>query len=173
MIKGKGAFRKVAGAIHDRELQEALAKLPDNKNYEFVIIDDRANRLLPYLTYLFNVVLKSISDQLPDHPDTEALYRYFEEKLAPPHACTINGEKYEYFNLKGERKNEVVNFVEKIDEYVQKHWGLDPVIRIEELKDAKHRDLHAMVYMNQDVNWSNFLSSRNKQQTALQDERNI
>lgn len=172
MIKGKGTFRKVAGTLQDEELKKALSKLPDNQSFEFVIVDQKDNRLLPYQIYLFNVVLKSISEQLDDHPSTEALYRYFEEKFAPPHICTIHGEKFTYFNLKGERKDDVVNFVERISEYVQKHWNIE-FPDIQELKDVKVRDSYATAYLKQDIDWSNFISSRKNNKSLFQDERNI
>lgn len=160
MIKGKGRIRKVGGITHKDELTEALKKLPDNQEYSFLIYDEKANRLLPYQQYLFSVVLKSISEQLPEHPAPIALYRYFEDMFAPLHTCKINGQLYEYTDLKGEKKNDVVNFVERINEYVQKHWGIE-VPPIEDLKAVENRDLYAEVYANQEARLARLISSRN------------
>lgn len=160
MIKGKGRFRKVNGVSHINELKDVLEKLPDNQDYNFLIYDDKANRLLPYQQYLFSVVLRYISEQLPDHPAPIGLYRYFEDMFAPLHTCTINGQTYEYTDLKGEKKNDVVNFVERINEYVLKHWGIE-VPHIEDLKSVENRDLNAEVYANQEAKLAKFISSRN------------
>ena len=159
MIKGHGKLRKIGGILYDRELRESLKKLPDNENYLFLVVDDTKNRILPSLAYLFSVVLKYISDSLPDHPSTEALYRYFEDCFAPLHTCKINGEVYEYTNLKGEKQNDVGDFIERVVGYARKKWGIN-VPTQEELKDPELRDVYAKAYQRQEIDWSSFISSR-------------
>lgn len=159
MIKGKGKLRKIGGILFDKELKESLKKLPDNENYLFLIVDDTRNRNLPSLAYLFSVVLKYISDNHPDHPSTEALYRYFEDCFAPLHTCLINGEEYEYTNLKGEKASDVSDFIERVVEYAYKKWGI-VVPTNEELRDPSMREAYSKAYQMQEVDWRNFISSK-------------
>lgn len=160
MIKGKGKIRKIGGVLQKRELDEALAKLKDDVDgYDFLLYDHKSNRQLPNLTYLFSVVLKQISDELPDHPSTTALYKYFEEIFAPEHTCTINGEKYTYFDLKNEKSTDFGNVVEKIAEYAHKRWNIT-IIAKDELRNAEAREFFAKAYANQEVDWMQFLSHR-------------
>lgn len=162
MIKGKGKLRKVAGHTFDDEFKQACKKLPDGDDYLFVICDNTKNKNIPYLSYFFSVVLKYISDSLPDHPGTTALYKYFEDMFAPVHAVEINGEQFEYCELKSEKASDVNNIIEKVVEYALKEWGIE-VPRQEEMKDPKVRELHSQAYLNQEADWSNFISSRNKE----------
>lgn len=159
MIRGKGKFTKVAGHVHAPELQGALDKLPDGEDYLFVITDNNKNRNLPYLSYLFSIVLTYISQELPDHPSTTALYKYFEDMFAPIHASEINGKQFEYCELKSEKSRDVNDVIEKIVEYALTEWGIE-VPRNEDLKTPELRELHSEAYLNQEVQWSNFISSR-------------
>ena len=166
MIKGKGKLMKVAGHTVIDEFNRACEKLPDNNDYLFVICDDKKNKNLPYLSYLFSVVLKYISDSLPDHPGTTALYKYFEDMFAPIHTVRINNEQFQYCELKSEKASDVNDIIERIVEYALKEWGIE-VPRQEDLKDPAIRELHSQAYLNQEVDWSNFISSRK----LLKDER--
>ena len=161
MIKGQGKFRKIAGNLFKHELDEALEKLPDGESFRFLIVDDKPNRVIPHLTYLFSVLLKVISDQLPEHPSTEALYRYFEDEFAPLHTCVINGERYEYCDLKREKSVDVGIFIEKVTDYVRKEWHLEIPERME-LKHPENADIYSQAYLEQQVDWCRFLSSKNK-----------
>lgn len=157
---------KVAGHTVIDEFKRACDKLPDNNDYLFVICDDKKNKNLPYLSYLFSVVLKYISDSLPSHPGTTALYKFFEDMFAPIHTSTINGQQFEYCELKSEKASDVNDVIERIVEYALKEWGIE-VPRQEDLKDPAIRELHSQAYLNQEVDWSNFISSRK----LLKDER--
>ena len=160
MIKGKGKIRKIGGVLHKQELDMALEKLPDNVDgYDFLIYDHKVNRQLHNLKYLLSVVLKQISDELPDHPSTTALYKYFEEIFAPEHSCTINGKKYTYFDLKNEKSNDFGNVVEKITKFAQERWNI-MIVSKDELRNAEAREFFAKAYANQEVDWSRFLSHR-------------
>lgn len=150
---------KVAGHTVIDEFKKACEKLPDNDNYLFVICDDTRNRNLPYLSYFFSVVLKYISDSLPDHPSTTALYKYFEDMFAPIHTVKINNRQFRYCELKSEKASDVNDVIEKVVEYALKEWGIE-VPRQEDLKDPEMRELHSQAYLNQEVDWSNFISSR-------------
>ena len=150
---------KVAGHTVIDEFKKACEKLPDNDNYLFVICDDTRNMNLPYLSYFFSVVLKYISDSLPDHPSTTALYKYFEDMFAPIHTVKINNRQFRYCELKSEKASDVNDVIEKVVEYALKEWGIG-VPGQEDLKDPEMRELHSQVYLNQEVDWSNFISSR-------------
>lgn len=159
MIKGKGHIVKIDGSLRQKELDDALQKLPDSiDGYDFLIYDNKQNRALPNLTYLFSVVLKQISDSLPDHPSTTSLYKYFEEIFAPKHTCTINGQEFRYSDLKNEKSTDFGKVVENIVEYAQKRWNI-PIVSKDELRDAKYRELYAKAYAKQEVDWSRFISS--------------
>ncbi len=161
MIKGKGKIVKVDGILQDEELRTACRKLPDGMEYDFLIVDHKRNRNLPSLSYLFSVVLKYLSDTLADHPDTKALYRYFEEIFAPQHTCTINGQRFAYQDLKSERIVDVDNFIERVVNYSKETWGII-IPDKEELKDQENREYYSQAYLNQEADWSSFISSRNK-----------
>lgn len=160
MIKGKGQIRVVAGHANIGEMTEATSKLPDG-DYLFVICDEKKNRNLPYISYLFSVVLKYLSDALPDHPSTISLYKFFEARFAPVHTSRIEGSIIEYCDLKSERASDVNDVIERIVEYASDKWGIE-VPRQEDLKDPEMRELHSQAYLNQEVEWSNFISSRKK-----------
>lgn len=99
MIKGKGKLTKVAGHTVYDEFKAACEKLPDNDDYLFVICDNTKNRNLPFLSYFFSVVLKYISDALPDHPGTTALYKFFEDMFAPIHTSNIMASNSDIVSL--------------------------------------------------------------------------
>lgn len=159
MIRGKGKLTKVAGHCFVDEFTSACEKLPDGNDYLFVISDTGKNRSLPALTYLFSVVLSYIANSLPDKPTTIALYKYFEDMFAPIHTSKINGETFEYVELKSERSADINDVTEKIVEYALKEWGIE-VPRQEDMKDPAMRELHSQAYLNQEVDWSNYFSSR-------------
>jgi hypothetical protein len=104
------------------------------------------------LKYLFGIVLKEISDQLPEHPPVDALYRYFEELYAPIRACNIQGEKYEYFDLKSEKSIEVNDVIEKIIYHAESEWGVRGILRKDELKAPEARAPYMDAYAHQ---WDN------------------
>ena len=168
MIKGKGEIRKVAGQLFCDELDDALDKLHDGEDYKFLIVDNKRNRALPYLNYLFSVVLKALSDQLPDKPSTKALYRYFEELFAPEHTCTIGGEHYTYQDMKGEKSNDFDVFIERIIDYSTKKWGA-VFPEKNELTDPANREYYIQAYAEQEAEWISFISS--KKNKKLSDER--
>lgn len=157
MIKGQGAIKKVDGTLYQDELLSALHKLPNNRDYEFLIVDKEKNRTLPASTYLFSVVLPQISEQLPDHPPKEALYRYFEDIFAPLYSVTINGEEYEYSDLKREKIMIINEVCEKIVDYAEKKWGIK-VMSLDDLRDSKNSQLYSVAYKQNDVSWAKFLS---------------
>ncbi len=165
MIKGKGKIRNV-GVLQDSELKAALSKMKPGDEWDFLLTDHKGNRQLPQLTYLFSVVLKAISDKLPDHPSTISLYRYFEEMLAPRHDVTINGTPYYYRDLKSEKSVDINDFVEKVVETAQESWGISIPTQTQ-LSTAEERDTWSRVYRQQEVDWSNFLSSKNKSNLNL------
>lgn len=160
MIK-KGKFRKFNGQLLDDELKAVCDKLSDNKDYVFVIADEGKNRNLPYLTYLFSVVLKYLSDTLRGHPSPIALYKFFEGMYAPVHTCILDGKRFEYRELKSEKSIDVNNFIERVVEYASKNWGIE-VPRNETLAKPENRELYSQAYLKQDIDWNSVISSLNK-----------
>ena len=159
MIKAQGKVRLLGGILHDKELDAAIDKMKDGDEWEFLFVDHTSNRMLPHLTYLFSVVLKCISDQLPDHPSTKVLYRYFEAKFAPRHTEMVNGEQFTYCDLKSEKAVDVNIFIERVVEFVQKHWNIE-VVSNESLRDPENREFYSLAYKNQEISWNKFISSK-------------
>ena len=166
MIKKKGSI-SVSGGVPDlTELNEALAKLKDG-DYMFVIAKtDEKNRALNKLAYLHSVVLRTIAEKLAErNPDEDPvspneLYRYFEEKFAPIHTCRINGEEFDYLDLKSEHAVDVGTVTEKIVRYAEKKLGIH-IPTEEDLNTEPYFQLYAEAYLNQWKGyWSEFLSRR-------------
>ena len=170
MIKGKGKLTKVAGHTVVDDFKQACAKLSDG-NYLFVICDETKNRNLPYLSYLFSVVLKYLSDALPSHPNTTALYKFFEDMFAPIHTSIINGKQFRYCELKSEKSTDVNEVIEKIVEYALNEWGIE-VPRQEDMKDPENRELYSQAYLNQEADWSSFISSHKKSKNERRNQEN-
>ena len=163
------------GTLYDKELSDALAKLPDNADYEFLIVDKKRNRNLPCVSYLFSVVLSQIAEQLPEHPATEALYRYFEEMFAPRHSVKINGKEYFYFDLKREKTLIIDKVTESIVDFVQKNWNLT-ISSKEEMQDSQNSEYYSLAYKEQAVSWAKFFSHKNninKNERRNQEEKPV
>lgn len=144
MIQAKGIVEVHNGYADKNELLDSVDLLPDGQ-YGYLLFDKEKNRSLPQLKYLFGVVLKTISDQLPDHPPVDALYRYFEEIYAPILTCEIHGEKYEYFDLKHAKSIEMDDVITKIIHHATSEWGITMPSR-EELKSPECAEAYAGAY---------------------------
>jgi hypothetical protein len=142
MMKKQGVIEVHNGNADTRELLDSVAHLPKEGTFLFYLYDDTRNRPLPQLKYLFGTVLKTISDQLPDHPSVESLYRYFEEVYAPIHTTYINGEKYEYFDLKNEKSIEMDDVIGMIIHHAAEQWGIKILSR-EELSSKEAQGNYA------------------------------
>ena len=79
--------------------------------------------------------------------------------FAPIHTVEINNEQFEYCDLKSEKASDVNGVIEKVVEYALKEWGIE-VPRKEDMRDPSMRELHSQAYLNQEADWSNFISSR-------------
>lgn len=144
MIKSKGIIMVQDDYADMKEFKDSLDNLPDGE-YGYLLFDKQKNRSLPQLKYLFGVVLKTISENLPDHPSIDALYRYFEEIYAPIHTCYINGEKYEYFDLKNEKSIEMDDVIEKIIHHATNQWNIS-ILSKEEIKASEAREPYMDAY---------------------------
>lgn len=144
MMKKKGIINVYDGSADINELQRSVDKLSDGE-YAFFIFDNSKNRSLPQLKYLFGVVLKTISQKLDSHPSPEALYRYFEEVYAPIHKSNIQGEEFEYFDLKNEKSIELDNVIEMIIQHATDQWGIKIPTK-EEIREAEAREPYAEAY---------------------------
>lgn len=123
MIKKHGTFEVHKDCADLEELLDFVDTLPEG-DYHYVIYDKKKNPSLPQLKYLFGVVLKTISEKHPEHPTVDALYRFFEQVYAPIHVCEIEGEKFEYFDLKNDKPSEVCDVIQRIVHHATKHWGI-------------------------------------------------
>lgn len=144
MIKKKGIINVYEGSADINELQGAVDSLPDGE-FGFLIYDNSKNRSLPQLKYLFGVVLKTISEKLNSHPTPGALYRYFEEVYAPIHKSNIQGEEFEYFDLKNEKSIELDSVIEMIIRHAADQLGITIPTR-EEIREAQAREPYAEAY---------------------------
>lgn len=144
-----------SGNTGKQELKDFLDTLPDGEYY-YLFLDESANRSLPQLKYLFGVVLKTISKQLPGNPPIDGLYRYFEELYAPLKTCQIQGLKYQYSDLKNERAIEVNDTIGKIIHHAAKEWGI-VIPTKEDMMQAEARGLYAEAYSNE---WRYILSPK-------------
>lgn len=156
MIKKEGALQIHEQRSNMEDLIGAVENLPDG-DYKYVIIDNTKNPLLPQLKYLCGIVLKTISDTLPDHPPIDALYRYFEEKFAPRHTVKIDGEDYEYVDLKNEKATEMDNVIKAIVHLAQSRWGINVPER-SSLKVPEAKELFKDAYLEM---WKRKLNNPN------------
>lgn len=151
MLKKQGVIEVHDGIPDLRELNDSVAHLPKEGIFHFFVYDENRNRPLPQLKYLFGTVLKTISDKLPGHPPVESLYRYFEEVYAPIHCVYINGEKFEYFDLKSEKSIEMDDVIEHIIRHAADQWGIripkKDALSAPEAKEA-YSDAYAEMWKN-------------------------
>lgn len=153
MIRCKGIVEVHEGYADMSEIKEAVDILPDGE-YGYILFDKKKNRSLPQLKFLFGYVLKTLSEKLPEHPEPEALYSYFEEMYAPIHRCRIPGEEeyYEYFNLKNEPATEMGYVIDKIIHHAKKLWGINLLTR-DMLRSPDAQELYAGAYAD---TWKNY-----------------
>lgn len=148
MLHGQAHLIVQDGKVLNDAATLVCGRLKDG-DYIALIMDENKNRSLPQLKYLFGVVLKTISDQLPNHPPVDALYRYFEEVYAPIRTCDLPGcEKYEYFDIKNEKASEVNEFIESVVHHAATEWGVTILSR-DEMKQPEARELWAGAYTEQ------------------------
>ena len=147
MIHEKGILHIRDGDPDTGELLESVRNLEDGE-YGYLLFDKEKNKALPNLKYLFGHVLKVISDELPDHPPVDALYRYFEEIYAPIRTCHVQGEIYEYFDLKGEKSIEMNNGIEKIIHHAETEWSIK-ILERKELSTPGAREPYMDAYASQ------------------------
>jgi hypothetical protein len=152
MIKRKGIINIQEGNADTEELLDSIEQLKDGE-YGYLLFDKEKNNALPQLKYLFGIVLKRISDGLPDHPSVSALYSYFEEIYAPIRTDIIAGEKYEYFDLKTEKSIEVNDIIEKIIRHADTEWGIKEIPTRDELKAPEAKEVYTGAYASQ---WDNY-----------------
>ena len=142
-IRSKGIVTINDGDVDLNEFKESLYDLSDGE-YGFLIFDKEKNKTLPQLKYLNGVVLKRISEELPEHPGISALYRYFEELYAP----ILKDETYEYFDLKSAKSSEMNEVIEKIIHHAKTKWNIEIITR-DELKLPSASEPYADAYASQ------------------------
>lgn len=135
-----------------REFENGLEKLEDGE-YGYLLFDKEKNKTLPQLKYLHGIVLKTISEKLPNHPPVSALYRYFEGLYAPELLCQIQGKTFSYVDLKGCKSSEMNEVIEKIIHHSKNQWNIDVLSR-ENLKLPECSEAYAGAYAE---DWTNYL----------------
>ena len=142
------------GLVHVRgkrpdlaELQRETRKLPDGE-YAFYICDKKPNKTLPRLKYLYAVVLKTISEELPDHPSTEVLYRKFEKMFAPARNTRVFRNEFSYQDLKNCTADELELVIQKIMWFASENLGIEFFQRMD-LKDPALTEAYIEAYNNQ------------------------
>lgn len=144
MIKKRGTFEVHNGRIDAEEIFDVLEQLPDGQ-YNYMVYDNNKNRSLPQLKYLCGVVLHAISEQLPEHPTINALYRYYEEKFAPSHVCNLQGQEFHYQDLKNETSTEVNDIIVKIIHHATTQLGVH-IPTIDDMKLPGAKELYTDAY---------------------------
>lgn len=146
MIRAKGIVEVREGCADTDELLDSVDLLPSGE-YGYLLFDKQKNRSLPQLKFLFGYLLKTLSEELEEHPKPEALYRYFEELYAPIHVCNIPGEAkpYEYFDLKNEPATEMDFVIEKIIHHAKSEWNISLLSR-GEIKASEAQEPYAGAY---------------------------
>lgn len=131
------------------QVEKQLNSIKEDEKINVVLFSDiKPNPALPQLKYLNGVVLKTISDGLPDHPPVAALYGYFEEMFAPILEHTIAGETYQYFDLKKSKVADMNAVIAKIIEFAKTTWGIDVLTKIES-RQPQAFEAYADAYANQ------------------------
>lgn len=146
-IRKKGIIPIVDGEPDTNEFGKSVEELEDGE-YGYLLFDKEKNRTLPQLKYLNGIVLKAISDELPDHPAVGALYRYFEELYAPILSCEIQGQKFEYFDLKRCKSSEMERVLTDIIQHAKEKWNIDILSR-DEIKLPSAAAPYEGAYANQ------------------------
>jgi hypothetical protein len=154
MIKKKGTFTVHEEGSDINELLDSVDTLP-NGTYNYLLYDNKKNRSLPQLKYLFGVVLKTISDELPNRPPVDALYRYFEEQFAPVHTCEVSGHRFDYRDLKNEKSIEMNDVITKVIHHAEQHWGIK-VPDSDIIKSPSAQELYIGAYAEM---WRNYLDT--------------
>ena len=167
--KMSGGFSVVQGTLLTGKFNQELAQLGDG-DYKYYIENVKKNSFLPYSNYLFSVILPFLSEALPDHPDKTALYKYFEDTYAPLHKTTINGEEFEWVDLKTEKAIYVQDFIEKILKHAKKFWNIE-VPETGEFSKAEQFEAKAQAAIGAQVDWARFISQQNSNKLN-EDEHN-
>ena len=154
MIKAKGVIEVHEGCADTSSFLDSVDLLP-NGEYGYLLFDTKKNRLLPQLKFLFGYVLRTLNEELPEHPKVEALYRYFEGLYAPVHICNIPNESqpFEYVDLKNELSAEMDYVIQKIIHHAKSEWGIDLMSR-DLLQTPEARELYAGAYAD---TWNSFV----------------
>lgn len=166
MIKKRGALTVHEGGADFGEFMDSVEDLPEG-DYEFLLYDKFKNPSLPRLKYLCGVVLKTISDELPNHPPVDALYRWFEQVYAPLHSCIIEGQVFDYVDLKNEKSVEMDYVIQRIIHHARREWGIEIPER-DILKTPEARELYVDAYAEV---WKSVLPTKSSNKNEQQSRR--
>lgn len=134
-------------------LRHELNKIPDG-DYRVLVMDYQRNRALPFLKYLFGVVLKEISAQT--NISVDGLYKFFERKFAPVRTVEIDGEDFTFQDIKEEKSKILQDFTDNVIKYADQTWGIKITER-SELQPKEAQAPYASAYTDQ---WREYISNR-------------
>ena len=123
-------------------------------NGEYSIDLLRHERALPFLKYLFGVVLKEISAQT--NIPVDGLYKFFERKFAPVRTVEIDGEDFAFQDIKEEKSKILQDFTDNVIKYADQTWGIKVTER-SELQPKEAQAPYASAYTDQ---WREYISNR-------------
>lgn len=129
------------------EINKELASLPDGE-YSFFICDKKKNKTLPRLKYLYGVVLKTISEEHPEHPPVDVMYRKFEKMFAPTRETRIFNSSFKYQDLKNCTSEELDEVIQKIIWFAGENLGIENIDRLS-LKDPIYTEPYVDAYNDQ------------------------
>ena len=134
------------------ELQREVRRLPDGE-YAFYLCDKTPNNALPRLKYLYGVVLKTISEELPDHPKVEVLYRKFEKMFAPMRETKLFKNEFSYQDLKNCSSAELDDVIQKIIWFASENLGIEIMKRLD-FKQIEATEAYVGAYNDQWADYS-------------------
>lgn len=146
-IKIKGAFQKtdeenLSGL--DAIMNQVSNLLPGH--YTLFICDEKRNRSIGQLKYLFGVVLKMISAETGE--EVNDLYRFFERKFAPCKSVTVNGEEIITQDLKSCSSAEFGTVIEKIVDIAEHDLGII-IPDQDQIRESIAQDIYVDAYNDQ------------------------
>lgn len=83
------------------------------------------------MKYLYAVVLKTISEELPEHPKVEVLYRKFEKMFAPTRTTKLFKNEFSYQDLKNCSSSELDEVIQKIIWFASENLGIEVMQRLD------------------------------------------
>lgn len=153
MLRLRATFEKINGKVLF-DGPDPFKKLKDGE-YSFLCFDQSANRELPIKKYLFGVLLPQVQSQLTQRLSIDQLFEYFVHTLVKGQSVQVDMEWVEYKSMRTASKEQWIEFVDNIKNYVKQKWNID-IIESEEVCKSEAVELWANAYTEQ---WKNILNN--------------